>query len=286
MKQSIKRIGALPLLLLAAGCASIPASAGSEARARILMLGVFHFSNPGLDAYKPKHTFDTTSPQRQREIAEITELMAAFRPTKIAVEFRPQRQDEIDELYRKYLRGEYELGTNEVYQLGFRLAAKLGHDRVHLIDAPARHLFTQKEYEEKLGSLEARAATSAAADGWDDRYQQLYAHDDERKTTRPLREHLLYINSPERIRRGHGHYLVGSFKRGEGFTEANDGYFGPDSATGWYNRNLRIFRNLQALTESPEERILLIIGSGHLPILRFLVQSSPEHELVEVDEYL
>jgi len=49
---------------------------------------------------------------------------------------------------------------------------------------------------------------------------------------------------------------------------------------------LRIFANLQRITQSAEERILLIIGRGHLAILRHCVLASPEYDLVEVHEYL
>lgn len=71
------------------------------------------------------------------------------------------------------------------------------------------------------------------------------------------------------------------FKVGEG-----DEYPGVDRVTAWYNRNLRIFANLQRITKQPDERILLIIGAGHLPILRHTVLASPEYQLVEVREYL
>jgi hypothetical protein len=56
--------------------------------------------------------------------------------------------------------------------------------------------------------------------------------------------------------------------------------------TAWYNRNLRIFANLQRITETPDERLLLLIGGGHLPILRHCIVASPECELVEVADYL
>ena len=60
----------------------------------------------------------------------------------------------------------------------------------------------------------------------------------------------------------------------------------PDMQTAWYNRNLRIFQNLQRITEGPGERILLVIGAGHVPIIRHAVISSPEYELVEVDQLI
>ena len=34
------------------------------------------------------------------------------------------------------------------------------------------------------------------------------------------------------------------------------------------------------------ERIVLIIGTGHVPILRHAIQASPEYELIEVAEVL
>jgi hypothetical protein len=62
-------------------------------------------------------------------------------------------------------------------------------------------------------------------------------------------------------------------------------YPSADQIAGWYNRNLRIFANLQRITEVPDERII-IIGGGHLPILRHCVMASPEYNLVEVCDYL
>lgn len=96
-----------------------------------------------------------------------------------------------------------------------------------------------------------------------------------------LLEQLLNENDPEGLRISHGHYLIGDFKMNEG----ND-YFGADSAIWWYTRNLRIFANLLDITEAGKDRVFLLIGAGHLPILNFLGNSSADythrslHELV------
>lgn len=116
---------------------------------------------------------------------------------------------------------------------------------------------------------------------WSPAYEVAAAEEDQRKTELCLRELLLRANVEVHILRGHGRYLVDEFKVG------GDGeYQGVDWVTHWYNRNLRIFANLQRITESPEERILLVIGGGHVPVLRQCVQASPEYELVEVSAYL
>ena len=98
---------------------------------------------------------------------------------------------------------------------------------------------------------------------------------------RPLAEILLDMNTEASALRGHGLYRVDEFRvggRGE--------YPGADRVTGWFNRNLRIFANVQRIAEQPDERILLVVGAGHLAILRHCVQASPEYDLVEVAEYL
>jgi len=43
----------------------------SQPKAKILLLGTFHFQDRGLDKYKPQHNFEVFSPQCQREIKEL-----------------------------------------------------------------------------------------------------------------------------------------------------------------------------------------------------------------------
>ena len=121
---------------------------------------------------------------------------------------------------------------------------------------------------------------------WDLHYQALYRYGDEKKTQQTLTETFLQMNEEERLLQGHGHYLVGAFEVGSPEGAENEHYPGADSTTAWYNRNLRIFANLQRITEKKDERILLIIGAGHVPILRHAIQASPQYELIEVADVL
>ena len=45
-------------------------------------------------------------------------------------------------------------------------------------------------------------------------------------------------------------------------------YAGPDLVASWFQRNIRIYRNILALITSPADRILVIYGAGHLGWLR------------------
>jgi len=91
------------------------------------------------------------------------------------------------------------------------------------------------------------------------------------------------LNSEEGIKRGLGDYLIGIFKYE---TEQNN-QFGPDFVTSrWFNRNLRIFRNIQRTNATPKDRILVIYGAGHMNLLNIFFESSPEYKLLDVNDYL
>jgi hypothetical protein len=203
----------------------------------------------------------------------------------VAVEVTADRQAWLDSLYSEYLDGRYALGTNEIFQLGFRLARRLGHERLYAADAPSRSVLTEQEVRASLAKLHIQMDTvgrAIEAEPWNRRYRRLHEHDDSLKTVVPLAAYLAYINSPERLRIGHGAYTVGGFK----LLGPNADYLGPDDATQWYNRNLRVYSNIQWLATSPEDRVLLVIGAGHLPILRFLASSAPDLRLLDIANVL
>lgn len=250
--------------------------------ARIMLLGTFHFHNPGLDEYKPQHQPDMLSEVKQRELEDVLDRLSLYRPTCVCVEVSRERQGDLDGEYAAYRAGEFRLDANEVYQLGFRLAARLGLERLHGVDAWGR-LY------ESFATVEAQAKARGPAeeallthdDPWGRHYFDGYREGDARMAGAGLRELLLRANDGRDVLRAHGAYLTGMFELGGG-----EDYTGPDVIAGWwYCRNLRIFRNIQRVT-SPGARMLVIIGSGHLAILRHCVEASPQHELVEVSAHL
>lgn len=250
-----------------------------EPQAKLLVLGTFHFKDAGLDSYKPHHEVDILSPQRQDEVADLLERLAAFAPTRIAVEMDRTRQQVLDERYAAYLAGNFELKSNEIYQLGFRLGARLAHERLYAVDADGRRYEPYVDGEE----FARRHDQAWVLDHpWNERYTKLYEWGDQTKVQSSLRDFLLYLNSPERVRLGHGHYFVGGFR-----AATADAYPGADNLSGWwYNRNLRIFANVLQLARGPEDRVLLIIGAGHVPIIRHAAEASPDVEWVEVADVL
>ena len=271
--------------LLAAGCATAPKPAiqppsaflDAGPRPKLMFVGTFHFADAGLDSYKPQHDINILDPARQREVEQLVERLARFRPTKVAIEVRADGIDAMNQRYRDYLAGKFELKSNEIYQIGFRLAKRMGHAQVYGVDVWGRNYYTDEQWE-----AEKKALNVPDGSPWDERFKKLYAYDDELKTKLPLIDFFRYLNSPERVRAGHGHYLTGTFHAVRG-----ENYFGPDNLSGWwYDRNLRIFANVTNLATSPDDRVLVLIGAGHLPVLLHAAQSSPEVEWIDVESVL
>ena len=282
-KLPIQLRRALTILALITGAiapawAQIPPQDLRQGRAKILLLGTFHFDDAGLDDYKPKYRLEILSDQRQKEVNEVLNALAEFHPNKIAVEWPTERQAGLDAEYVKYRDASHaQLGPNEIYQLGFRLAGRFGHSRIYAVDAHAAALGPSPTTEALIERARTLGQDELVQRGteWAQWYEKWYAYEDFLKTKQTILEHLRLLNSPSELHRSHGRYLVAEFEVG-----GRGDYTGADSKTAWYNRNLRIFSNIERVRTASSDRILVIIGAGHIPILEHLAENAPEYELI------
>lgn len=239
--------------------------------AELLILGTYHFANPGLDVLQFEVP-DPLSPEKQREILRVVEAVAAFRPTKIAVESRPERSGELDSLYRAYRDDRHEPSRNEIQQIGFRLADRFGLDRLHPVDHPGEFPF------EPLMEYAQQHDPDFVA--WLERFSAQKTEETNRQHRElTVGEILRHMNDPEVLAADQAAYL------GIARVGAGDSQVGADLLSSWYERNIRIHSNIQALTE-PGARILLVIGAGHAPILRELARADPRIRLADSREHL
>ncbi len=176
----------------------------------------------------------------------------------------------LHEQYSAYLDDARELDRSETQQLGFRLAARFDHPEVYPIDDMGRlymgfdrMLSDAQEHDPAAHELFHEAVEAAEADS-----RQAEARG------QTVRETLRHLNAREADEVGHGMYVW--------FTKIGAGqcYAGADVLTAWYDRNIRIFTNLVRVLEAGD-RVLVIYGSGHAPILRQLVSAAPGLELAD-----
>jgi Family of unknown function (DUF5694) len=242
-------------------------------RPQVLVVGCFHFDDPGLDAHVTDtlDKVDVLSPKRQVEMENLVRYIERFRPNKIAIEAYDEWQATAH--LHKYKTGKVLLGRDERYQLGIRIAADMDLDTIFSIDSGSLVEELEKKDASWVDSLfqdydfESRDSLVAMSKTW-------LSYEDKVKARTSLLAYFKRLNSPEYHRYGYGIYLIGDFLL--------DQTRGADLVSvWWYNRNLRIFRRLQDITEGANDRILLIIGNGHAALLRQLLECSPAYEWVE-----
>jgi hypothetical protein len=96
-----------------------------------------------------------------------------------------------------------------------------------------------------------------------------------------IADYLAWLNSDAEIASGHAAYIEMLLPSG-----GTGIYSRADQVTNWYQRNIRIFTNLNRVTEHGTDRVLLIMGSGHLGILRQFALDSPSFCLADTEAYL
>ena len=241
-------------LVLAALAISTVSHAQSTARPEILVLGTYHMANPGHDLYNMQAD-DVRSPKRQQDISQLIDVLKRFRPTKIAIEDAVGSKRSARE-YTEYLAGKYELSSNEIDQIGYRLAKELGHRSIYPVDVdgdfPILRVINYAKANGRSGSFDAIGAKT----GTRVKEQNAFLR------SHTILEMLEYMNSDSLVARDVAEYFA-FVPYGEPWE-----YAGPDLLASWYQRNIRIYHNIVRLIESPSDRILVIYGAGHLGWLR------------------
>ncbi|MDZ7773510.1 MAG: DUF5694 domain-containing protein [Balneolaceae bacterium] len=246
------------------------AEMGQE-KIQVMILGTSHFGNPGQDVINTEFP-DVKLPKYQRQIRQVVDSLAEFKPTKVALEARPDYRAEMDSMYRAWLGGEHELTRNERQQLGFRLAGRMGHSRLYGIDYEGEFPFRAviryaKEHQpEFIREFDSIRRTVKQVD------DSLYAN-------ATIREILRYNNGKESLSRQRNYYAK-TAAVGDDST-----WVGVDLVTQWHRRNIQIFAKLARVAE-PGDRVAVIFGSGHAPLLRYFVESSRNMELVDPLDWL
>lgn len=243
----------------------------------ILLLGSFHFLESSIDFY---------SSEIQNKLDLITRKLLTFNPAVIAVEAAAKAQEYIDKSYeifdlmdlqdRNKMQNEtlgeiYMFGqkypityNNESIQIGYRLGKMLAHSKVYAIDDDTI-LNMDVMYNKPPSSLkEAMNALHA---------------DMNKHMNDTIVDMYKYYNSEEWSKLNHSIYIQANM------ISAGNNYAGAEMVTKWYERNLKIFSNIQRLADT-YRRIFIIYGAGHLKILRDLINADSNLKLIDAGKYL
>lgn len=243
----------------------------NKQKAKILIVGAFHMGS-STDMIQ-MNIDNMLFPKRQTEIENVIEKLKLFKPNKVAVEITKENDIELNNSYQKFLNNSLELDANEVHQIGFRLSARMGNEKVYPIDW--------------MGDVGHRDIGDVL--GWAGTNQpELYRLITEEYVPkiecqlkgRTILEMFIHINQEERIQIDHEMYMQIA-RIGEGTN-----YIGIDWLRWWYQRNLTNYSNLTKLIEDSNDRILLLIGAAHLHLVTQFLRESGLFEVESALHYL
>ena len=251
---------------------------------KVYLLGSFHFA-------QTDSTYNILDKQHQQSIEELSELIARQIPDKIFVERQPEYefQNKIDSLYEEYLMNNQRLKyKNELYQIGFRVASKLGHKKVYQCDHPGMYgsyfgeAYDYAKNNNQLKLLDGNIGNTILRR--DDNVNQ-----DSLMKELSLLNYIKWLNEEESLQTSHQWYTVNCIQVGSSdYYNYNDELtlLGAEVTADWYRRNILIYTKMINQMNYTENSIFLLIGSDHIPILRELFNTNPYFEVIPTSKWL
>ncbi|UOG75128.1 DUF5694 domain-containing protein [Hymenobacter tibetensis] len=296
MKTLSLLVALLSTTLLGGTCpawAQASVAAPPATKIKVYLLGTFHFNGSTTDVVKGSKS-DMQTPTRQQELEDLANKLTKTKADKVFVEWKQNRQSYVDSTYALYRQNQFKLGNNEVFQVGYRLAAKLNRSRVYCADAEGVFDYgAAMEYAKEHNqadilkndgkSTEAPSAPDSIGRLITARYHAIYGpeHPAPKGPKKPLTitDIIISNNTPAAERSNMDWYLLTGARVGGGTN-----YVGADLAGEFYKRNMRIYTNmLRAVDFQKDRSIILIIGAGHVS---FLKEQLLHNSLLEVQEVL
>ncbi|WP_427872574.1 DUF5694 domain-containing protein [Flavobacterium sp. MMS24-S5] len=241
---------------------------------QILLIGTFHYANPGHDVAKIK-TFNVMSEKSQKELEIMSDKIKKFGPDKIFVEWKFSKQAELDKYYSKNTDSLLKKDLNEITQLALRTAKKLNHKKMYGIDYRTRF-----PYDSLMMSME-KANQKDLMKKNTESTERFVKDNNERMAKSSLTDLMLYYNEKASNEDNIQWYLEVANRAGN-----PDDFTGASLVSNWYKRNLYMYSLVQKLTESSDNKIMVLLGAGHAAMLREFLAHDPEFEIVELSTVL
>ena len=264
------------LLSFVAAVVAAPVPAPVEP-VQVMVLGTYHFDNPGLDKVNVK--VDDAMLRRQRELEALADAIATFKPTRVMVESqRPGPAYDVMP-YHKFTRDLLTKTRDETVQLGYRIAAEMklpsvqGIDEQPGTDEPDYFPFGAVEDWAKAHGRKDQLATLVAE------VQAVATRTEHDLPTMSIPAMLLRYNDEHSPMAGQGFYY--------NLLRFADSEQQPGAVLNamWYMRNAKIFGKLIDAAK-PGDRVLVVYGAGHGYWLRHFAATTPGYRLVDVKPYL
>jgi hypothetical protein len=258
--------------------ATTVAAQSPPAPVQVMVLGAYHFGNPGLDTNNIM-VDSVLTPQRQQDLARVAKALAAFRPTHVMVEMQSEAPDFAVAEFTRFDDAMLAKQANEIVQIGYRTARVAGLKTVNGIDEQPKDGEPDYYPYDKVQETAAKFGQTAALEGLNLPVIAWLKKFEADQKTHSVGQMLLRINDPASINGDMDSYY-GMLAVGD-----KDQQTGADLNAGWYLRNAKIFGKLMHVAK-PGDRVLVVYGSGHGFWLRHFASLTPGYRNVDVMPYL
>jgi Family of unknown function (DUF5694) len=263
---------------LIAASLSLPAIAAPEKPIEVMVLGAYHFGNPGQDVHNMK-VDSVLVPKRQAELDAVARALLTFRPTRVMVEATSDAPGFAYDRYAAFTSATLLEKADERVQIGFRVAKMAGLKTVEAIDEqPSEGEPDYFPYDTltaaatKFGQKPIMEAADAPLTA------RLKAFEADQKT-HSVGQMLMRQNDASEVKADSGWYYK-MLAIGDVNTQA-----GADLNAMWYLRNAKIFAKLMQVAK-PGDRVLVIYGGGHSYWLRHFASETPGYRFVDPVPFL
>ncbi|WP_339171445.1 DUF5694 domain-containing protein [Solibacillus sp. FSL R5-0691] len=233
----------------------------------ILLVGTCHLSDTSdlnTLSVKDKRKYN------DRDFEKLAIDLAKFQADQVFVEYPFHLQEYLNSVYRSAEVEEVneDFKENEIYQIGFRLAKKLGHDAIYAVDWNE-----QPEESIDLG-LVAEGQSKTEFEEIMNRVQFVLEKLSTIIQQGDIIELYKYINTQQ--------YNVNDHQVYVDLMQLDDKIAFEWVTKYWYYRNLKIVRNIKKSTLPETKRAVILYGSAHNYLLKQLLE---EDESIKVIPY-
>lgn len=275
------------LILLACGCtekkseetlSANPKTSEENKQKKLIKIPILNFGTFHMGFTSDENTteFDEENEENQKAVQQIAAKLSTFKPTVIIVETVPEYDDKLRLEYKEYLANPKMSFKNpsEIELLAYELGRLCSTKRIYGIDH-------RMGYNYKIGTEIENNIDSI----WHDKYYQdplsFYPEVNVNEDSLDLLGKLQITN--------HERYLDFLITvNADMLTHAGseEGFEGADEAAKYYQRNLRMYSNLNRLDLKEEDRVFILMGASHTAFFRDFISRSPKYEMVNTYEYL
>ena len=246
---------------------------GADVKIEILNFGSFHM---GLTNDANKVDFDENDKKNQLAIHEIARKLSLFKPTVIIVERPPEYDLKLQGEYNEYLLNPQMKFKNpsEIQLLGYEVGRISGVKRIYGIDH-------KMSYNYSRGTKIVNSIDSL----WYNKYYK-----DPLKYYPKVNIDQKNLNLLEKLKITNDNlYLDFNIEVNAEMLShvgSEKGFEGADEATKYYQRNIRMYSNLNRLNLTSKDRVFILMGASHTAYFRDFISRSPKYKMVNTFNYL